>query len=79
MSRHPLGPEKGAGDPGKRCLADPTRRPDRAHAPTDTCYNDMKYIQHKLDTARRETALTADRAPCGAPADTRTGAERRTR
>ena len=35
---------QGAGDPGKRFLADPTRRPDRAHALTDTYYDDTKYI-----------------------------------
>ena len=33
-----------ARDPGKRLLAATTRRSNRAHAPTDTYYDDMKYI-----------------------------------
>ena len=56
-----LSPDQGAAVVIVRAsLADPARPSDRYHGATDTYGNDAKYIQRKLDMARRDTTLPVD-------------------
>ena len=56
-----LSPDEGVATVMVRaCLADLARPSDRYHGATDMYGNDAKYIQRKLDMARRNTTLPVD-------------------
>ena len=56
-----IGPDQGAAAVIVRAsLADPSRPSDRYHGTMDTYGKGTKYIQRKLDMARRNTTLPVD-------------------